>query len=419
MRVRASLVALSTLVFAGLVLSGAFLLCSCGPKDPDEGSVGRAVQVYKDIVENSGQKDMAIFGIRLAAKSESPQSEEILVNGVSAAMRDTSLAALKGLVNRPLPAAKEALLAAYEKKKGAPKVVAALALAKLNDQAAATWLQEQVSGGTVEPSLELLQYLVENGQEETVKKLLVGKVVSEYDEIRDGAYAMLGEIDRPWALQLLKEGFEKEHGARRAQAIIAFGRIGDPSMVKTIAKYVNTQGLVFASMEALGRIGDPGASRALNRAAKHDEKGVRAYAGAALWKIGEEESAKAVLEPLVADEDPKIRQSLATQLDGVKAEGAVEMLKILAADGEKDVRRAAFVTLMNAGGAELEPLFLEGAADSEYEVVTVALEALGKWGGRSALPTVEPLQDDPNPYTAVSAAAAVLEIIHRNPAGTP
>ena len=51
----------------------------------------------------------------------------------------------------------------------------------------------------------------------------------------------------------------------------------------------------------------------------HDEKTVRVYAATALWRLGDAEKAMPVLEPLLQDEDPMVRNLVAEQLELVDA----------------------------------------------------------------------------------------------------
>jgi HEAT repeat protein len=227
-------------------------------------------------------------------------------------------------------------------------------------------------------------------------------------------------IAEPWATELLVQGLNKEHGEDRQQAIAALGATGAPEVARRISRFVSTQGLVFATLEALGALGNPDSIAVVRAKTEHDEPLVRVWAAVALWKLGESDSAAEVLEPLISDEDVVVRRLLAEELGAVDSDKAVEWLATLAGDEDQGVRLNAVRSLDQRASSAEEPLLLAASADQDYEVATVAINVLARVGGEGALEELGALVDSENPYIALSAANAVLAIDGRrkpSPAG--
>jgi len=393
------------LPLCSIVVLGA--LVSCGPGDPGSGTEKKALETYTELTSNP---QVRVYALQLAADSTSPTSGALLVEGTSARGYDIALESLRGLGKREVPGGREALQVAFDEKRGGLKAVAALGLAKQGDETARQWLVQQVQDGLIVPGQEVLVFFAESGEQELAKSILEKWTKSKDETTRDEAYAILGSVGEPWATLILLQGMEKEHGLRRKEAVIALGNTGDAEVSSRVAKFVNTQGLVFVSLEALGKIGNADAAPTVEKSVGHEEELVRAYSGAALWKLGGAETARETVAPLVQSEDEVVRRNLAEQLGTVNTPEATEILTALAADPAKDVRRSALLSLLDGGDASLVPLFVERTQDPEYEVATVALDGVGKWGGATDLPALEPLLVNENPYVALAAANAILEI---------
>jgi len=69
-----------------------------------------------------------------------------------------------------------------------------------------------------------------------------------------------------------------------------------------------------------------------------------------------------------------------------------------------------------AGEVGLEPTLLPRLEDPAYDVKALALDILGPVGTPAVVDTIVPLMDDENPYVAISAANAVIEILSRQAA---
>ena len=400
------------MAFLGLLMvAGA----GCGSPDPLDEKAGEALQVYNAVMD----KDRAyeLYGIRIATQSTAPETGRILIEKSGAKGYDTFSAALRGLADRPMPEALEALQAAFAERRGGAKQVAALALAYLDDPAAIEWLKEVAGQETTSTNGEIMVFLGNHGEKELVESPLYRRLESDDKSVRDETFQILGRIRQPWAVEALKQGLTVELGARRKSAIIAMGVSGDPALAKPVARFVNTQGLVLDAIESLGQIGNPDSIPTLQRLAGHDDALVQAVSAVALLKLGDVDTAGPVLERLATADKELVRVTLATQLHDVQQPSARAVLVQLAGDATSSVVRPALLALEHNGDASLEAMVTEKLSGTNPDVIMAALDCLGNWGSQDAVAAIDPLLSHDNPYVQLSAANAILEIRARK--GSP
>ena len=402
--------------FAGLstcLLAATLLVAGCGPRqDP------RTLKAGQVLAEVSAQDpQFTVYALEVAARSSSPASEQFILDHLGATDYQIAYAAARAAFQRPSPAFEEGLRALFSSKGGVVKIEAAAALAELGDQASLGWLRENVTDGSGAPSLRVILYLASAGDDDVIRPVLEAALASEEQEQRNQIYGLLGEIATPWAAELTLAGFDKERGEGRREAIAALGRAGDESHATRIQKFTNTQGLVFVTLEALGELGNPKWAPAVREMLAHDEKSVKIYAAVALWKLGEAADVKKVVDELFVDPDWEVRLRLTEQLASVDEPQALSMLATLAEDAEPKVRMEALRALSRrASEVGLEPTLLPRLEDPAYDVKALALDILGPVGTPAVVDTIVPLMDDENPYVAISAANAVIEILSRQAA---
>lgn len=380
-------------------------------------AVRKAATVFRQTIESS--PDHAGYAVSIARESTAPQARQLLLDSINMTHTRTAIEAIRSLGDAPPEQARQPLQTAFSERRGAVKREAAVALARLGDEEAMAWLRQDTAKSTGSLNIGAMTLLAERGEREVIEPVLTARMGSDDPGTRNEAYAVLGEIGQDWATRLLLQGLDNEFGEQRVQAIISLGRCGDQAVAQHIESFINTQGLVFASIEALGELGAARSADALKRMAGHEQSLVRVYAAVALMKLGDEASAREMFPALAGDEDPVVRRNLADQLGKVEGAGSTETLVALARDPDKSVRVAAMRSLIGRSSPELSALFLEAAADPDYEVGTLALNALARTGTAEAVATLEPLLDDDNPYVAISAAHAILAIHGRasEPAG--
>jgi len=391
----------STLI---LVLA-ALLVLACSGEDPD-------VRQARAVFEATSQADPkhATYGLTVAVASQSRFGRRLVLESVASSNYATALEALRTLAEEPSEDAQAVLQEAFDGKKAvAHKLLAAIGLARLGDATARDWVQAQVDSGAAitAPALVLLA----ESAPEAISAILKGLMESDAPSVRNQAYSILGELRYPWATELLLEGLSKEFGEERLQPIVSLGRTGDPAVAPKIQPFITFQGLVFASIEALGALGNRDVLPTLQAMIEHDQKLVRVYAAAALWRLGEEATVAELVEALAGDEEARVRENVAVQLAPVDSARALSILLSLASDPEEMVRREALRSL-SARDAGVE-VFVPHLEDTSYQVAAVALDALARLGTADALPSLRPLLENSNPYVALSAANAILSIKER------
>jgi HEAT repeat protein len=389
-----------------LAVLAAFLVGCPGGED---GATRQAKAVFEQTMASN--PEYAKYAVTVAHASRSPWARQRIIELIGSEHYPTALEAVRALQKDPPPEATEALQNVFANKRGALKLQAAIALGRLGDQQALDWLATEIEGGGAALNLDAAQLLAEQGNIEPLKEQFRKFLAAEQLDTRNEGYALLGAIGEPWATEMLLEGLGNEHGEDRQQAIIALGNTGDTEVANKIVRFYNTQGLVFATLEALGNLADPATVEAAEAMLGHDEKPVRVYAAVAAWRMGNAEKAIAVLEPLTNDEDPMTRRLVAEQLAPVEEEPAKQWLVALAQDADPTVRLAALRSLAPRARAGDAAVFVAASGDAEYEVATVALNVLaGLEATEEEIDQLRPLMDSDNPYIALSAAHTVLAL---------
>jgi HEAT repeat protein len=354
------------------------------------------------------------FDIEISRGSTDPVRREQLVQAIADEQFAIAALALETLGAAPPAEARDALRQVFERKSGVLKLRAAVALGRLGDGAAIEFLRAEVGdpAESLNPDAVAVVAAADGGQD-AVRRALTPRLESADQATRDEAYAALGGVRAPWATDLLLQGLEREHGEARHEAIHALGRTGDPRVTAAIGRFVNTRGLVFATLEALGAVGDPAGADVVRPMLASPEPIVQAYAAVALWRLGAKDEAAPVVAAAVEKGDASVRAVLAEQLAPLDDPDARRHLGRLATDAERAVRIAALRSIAIDPGPGDEPALLAAAGDADYQIQSIALAALAKAGTPGAIATIRPLLEADNPYVALAAAHAVVEIAAR------
>lgn len=350
------------------------------------------------------------YGLQISKGTSSPFALQKLIEAAAAENYQTALEAVKALGEHTGDDAQNALRQVFENRPGALRLQAAIHLAGTGDAAAIDFLKEQLADPVQSLHLQAVKALAEADGESFVRPIIERRMANDSLAIRNEAYVALGAVEQPWAATLLVNGLKREHGEDRQQVIEAIGRCGDPGAAAEIERYVNTQGLVFATLEALGALGSETSLAAVRTMKDNDEAMVRVYAGVALWRLGQKSEALEVLDPLMQSEDATVRQLLAEQLAPLDDPDASSRLLTLAEDSDKGVKVAAIRSIAVDPDPSLQPALLEAAQSNDYEIQTLALNILAKIGSGDAVASLVPLLDAENAYVKLSAAHAILSI---------
>lgn len=407
---------LSTAVCSSLIVLALVFATGCPPGgDP---LIRQAESTCRETMAEDPQ--YAAYAVAEAAASESSLASEIVRQAIDSEDFDQSLAAVRGLADDPDADDQALLKQAFDQKKGPVRLWAAIGLGRLGEAEAIEWLESQLTelGGPIRSDAALV--LARQGKSDVVKDMLSGMIGSDDQAVQDEAYGILGRIGDPWAVEMLLAGLKGEHGEARREAIAALGRTGDREAAMKIARFANTQGLVFATLEALGEMGHPDTKPTVQAMMKQEEPLAKVYAGVALWKLGGVADPLTAIGPLTGSPDAGVRRALAEQLGSIEDDtGSVQLLIALLEDqADADVRLAAARSLRTLNPEGIAPYLVTAASDADYRVATTALAALRGSNDEAIPEQLLPLLDHENPYVRVSAAMTVLDVRERSSATT-
>lgn len=384
------------------------LCVGCAPSDGSSPRVRKARAIYDEMI--SADPQYAAYALSIVSRTDSPSSQRLVLDSLDAADQSRALEAMRRLGDAPAPSMTGALQEVFRQKRGSVKRLAAVTLARGGDATAMDWLREDVTESAGFLNVEGMKLLAEQGEKDKLVAVLEPRMASDDLATRNEAYDALGELKTPWATQMLLRGLDREHGEDRLQAIVALGRTGDEAAVSKIQSFTNTQGLVLETIEALGNIGSSKSATRLKRLVGHKEEHVRVYAAAAVWRMGDSETAREAMEGLVVAEDASVRRMAAEQLAKVDDAAASALLVRLVDDSDKQVQTAALRSLMGSSTPEAIAALEKAMTDTDYEVAALALNGLALVQAAAAVPGIEPLLEHENPYVAIAAADAILTI---------
>jgi len=391
-------------LLSSLTLAASLLLLGACASGPAELSTAQKLLDTKLAEDPQFQS----YALSIMADSDATHARSARLAAITAGGRAATSAAIPSL--DPQDAEELAALEGLFAGRGVLKMQAAARLADGANAEALEWLASQMGkGGTVLPATAM-NALAATERSEDVRQALRGMIWSKELSTRNEGYEILGQIEQPWAVDLLLEGLDKEFAEDRVGPIAALGAQGDPRAVKPVLKWIQTQGLVEASLDTLARLGDPSAATKIAPLLQNEQPIVRVFAASALWRLGDGGAAQETLGVLVDSEEASVRQAVATELGKVTEPQAISWLTKLATDADPDVRIEALRALVAAPASVDSALLVQAAGDESYEVATLALNGLAEVGSAEQAAELAPLLENSNPYIAISAAHAILSI---------
>jgi HEAT repeat protein len=197
------------------------------------------------------------------------------------------------------------------------------------------------------------------------------------------------------AVQPIIDALKDKEPHVRVAAVEALGRMKEPRAVDGLTKALRDQDHLVraAAANALGKIG--GATAALLPLLKDAQWGVRQATVEALARMREIEAVPSLL-PLLKDKDKDVRCATAEALGQMRDERALQTLIECLADAQSDVRSAcaAAVHAIDPGWAQSEaahralPALKASAQSREYWVRQSATEVLARIDQTATAPTV-------------------------------
>jgi len=165
-------------------------------------------------------------------------------------------------------------------------------------------------------------------------------------------------------------------------------------------------------VEALGKIGDPGARDVLIKALNSKEFFIRAYAAQALGRIQDKESIF-LLKKLTDDKNYLVKILSAVALVNLGEKDTEEVLFNCLKDEDPTVRATAAREVGGLGRRFLHALTVMLSTEKEYLVRVNIIEELGQRGYNPALSYIRGALQDENPQVRVSACSALGKLKDR------
>jgi len=150
-----------------------------------------------------------------------------------------------------------------------------------------------------------------------------------------------------------------------------------PGLINAL-EYKSKSSIRKAAAEALGKIGDKSAIKALKETLSDNNVFVRAQAAKALGEIRSSKSAFALIRSL---KDPKghVRTEVATALGKIGGDEAISALVPLLRDDLAYIRKAAATALVKIGPEAVDQL-IESLEESNHQVHKIVVNVLGAMG---------------------------------------
>jgi HEAT repeat protein len=273
---------------------------------------------------------------------------------------------------------------------------------------------------------------------------LLQAVDDESEKVRLDAIYAVGVVGRaplaPDQVARLAKALDHYDPAVRAGAARVIGRLKVAETADALIKAVNDSqaDVRYASMRALGAIGEPRAIKALTEQLAYYKKGEGAWSALdALARIGSHASVPVFRERL-QDKDPFIRRAA---IEGVGRTGDAESVSVLERSATMDdapmVRLAAVFALQKLGrntaarvvdlmrtdqmiaqaqeylvelGAPMTPTLVPRLQEPDATVRAAVADVLGVIGDASIVPALEAAAKDRDPSVASAARRAILRL---------
>jgi HEAT repeat protein len=243
------------------------------------------------------------------------------------------------------------------------------------------------------------------------------KVLGDHDDDeRMLAVDYLGVLSSKAAVpKLLNLTSEDTAAALRLSAIRALGRIGDPRASKTLVALVRDgkPDVRLEAADALANLKDPASVAPLLTLVADTGFGGRRAAITALrgpLRVHKDDKARKILEKLVSDQDPMFALDAIDALAAMGDAQTIPLFLKLAESGPRELRHAAIDALGDFGDASVEKVLDKALDDDDDAIRGSAAWSLGKLGLADATTRLVKAAHDQGFATQVNATAALARM---------
>ena len=251
-----------------------------------------------------------------------------------------------------------------------------------------------------------------------LQTMLFGSALYDFDVgVRRAAVGALSRLDHAEAMTMLLEALRSDSWSTRIAAAEALGFLGDHGALTPLlemALFDEQQAARRAAVDALRAIAPTKALEGLQDALDNASASVRKAAIEALSYLGDPSAAASMLEILLYDDFPDVRQAAADALRALDpAQALARLLKFLG-DDSPSVRQAASRALGHLGDpAAVDALGRALFFDTDAEVREAAARALGMLSHDGVLAFLLEALRDIDPRVQKASAQVLGELADR------
>jgi HEAT repeat protein len=248
---------------------------------------------------------LATLEMTVSGWMDDPLALELLREGVTSGDPNVRKAAIDGLERRGDEASREILRGALTEVTGVDRLRISQALARLGDEGGRDMLVDQYLAVEGEKSADsaaraigaLIRLDSEAARPFAEERMKLGAAD------RAALYVVLAESGEDWAHDLVARNLRRDSGTTRNDGIVALGAFGRSGDAKALIDYSNDKTTAQAAVRALGHIGGDEAVKRLIRGLKSKNQVEKLHCAASLWRLGEREHAREVIDALSASTD--------------------------------------------------------------------------------------------------------------------
>ncbi|MFW6108322.1 MAG: HEAT repeat domain-containing protein [bacterium] len=371
--------------------------------------------------------------VATADQAESVEVRKLAVAALALCGRDEAVPLLVAMVETPElgeaaadalaqllgHAATKALMVAFSKAKGQPRLLLGEALAARRDPAAVAVVVTMLDDEGLRE--EAVESLVRTPGAAAAKELAAA-IDEDEPAFRARVLRALGRRRSPQVLSPALKYASEKHDVERVAALEALGRLADPSATAVVLEATKSDDAAVqaAALTAYRRLADPLIPRKPDQAAEMlvyvlervDRAAERIAALGGLRRARQPDAMPAVA-PLLTGHDWRVGLSAAKALAAIPGDAATEAMRKALNKATPAVRAALLHALGEREAASAVPDIVSVAADAGQDVQIAAMAALAAIASPEAEPAIREALSAEAPAVRTAAAQALVALGRR------
>lgn len=408
-----------------LLVLTALLLAPFGCSEPPDPRRVAADEARQFLIAQKDKSQLAVLEMTVSGWMDDPLALELLQEGIDSGDRNVRNAAIDALERRGGETSKEILRTALTQVTGVARLRISQALARLGDEAGRSMLVDQYLAADGEKSADSAARAI--GALIRLDSAAAKPFAEERMKLgaadRAALYMVLSESGEDWAHDLVARNLRRDSGTTRNDGIVALGAFGRSGDAKVLIDYSNDKTTAQAAVRALGHVGGKEAIERLVRGLKSKNQVEKLHCAASLWRLGERDKAREVIESLSAstdESDQGFKTELARALVDLEDPETAQVVLGLMASMEVSDQVFLVAEMRDRADPQVLDFLRQTVADhargtQTYDsyIVSYAIEALALNAPDEALfdQLAELFRaDDVGPYVRIVAAAGAVTV---------